>query len=288
MNTELLKNIIGHQVQKSKDYLDQVLSTFKPSNIQFTNTNPTVSTNPTDLDIQIINTKTGEIFVCVNNTPDQNVWVGSNGTVIKSSTLGKFDFFNDGSTILSCRFDGNVYDDGGEYNGSPAAKEIYSVGKFGQAISSANSQQIKFNKPNQTSSNVTVSFWLKWNGNTSMMACSFGRYDLYFYGRYFGFNTFNSDLYGLPNPIIKGEYTHITAEFIEGSYGKIWINGKPQTLSQILRSIAPGNAKVIKNNFYVFGAKGTWGYRDVGLIDQLRMFNRSLTDAEVLELANEK
>jgi hypothetical protein len=42
--------------------------------------NPTVTTNPLKVNMSWLNTLTGEIFVCTDNTVDNNVWTGQLGT----------------------------------------------------------------------------------------------------------------------------------------------------------------------------------------------------------------
>ncbi len=49
-------------------------------------TNPTITTN-SDLPATWINSTTGEIFVCTDNTTDDNYWVGTAGTVIQSAGI---------------------------------------------------------------------------------------------------------------------------------------------------------------------------------------------------------
>lgn len=44
--------------------------------------NPTITINPVRVPVSWLNTVTGEIFVCIDNTTDDNVWVGTAGTTI--------------------------------------------------------------------------------------------------------------------------------------------------------------------------------------------------------------
>ena len=44
--------------------------------------NPTVAVNPPILNMTWLNSVTGEIFVCIDNTIGSNVWVGQLGTSV--------------------------------------------------------------------------------------------------------------------------------------------------------------------------------------------------------------
>lgn len=44
--------------------------------------NPTASVNDEILYERWLNSATGEVFVCIDNTVDANVWVGNQGTTI--------------------------------------------------------------------------------------------------------------------------------------------------------------------------------------------------------------
>ena len=43
-------------------------------------TDPLVTTNPITMPVTWVNKTSGELFVCIDNTPDSNVWVGQAGT----------------------------------------------------------------------------------------------------------------------------------------------------------------------------------------------------------------
>ena len=44
---------------------------------------PTVSTNPAYLLMNYLNSSSGEVFHCTDNTPGANVWVGLFGTTVE-------------------------------------------------------------------------------------------------------------------------------------------------------------------------------------------------------------
>lgn len=44
--------------------------------------NPLVTTNPPCVPVTWFNSMQGELFICIDNTPDSNVWVGQSGTEV--------------------------------------------------------------------------------------------------------------------------------------------------------------------------------------------------------------
>jgi len=55
------------------------------SHIIVSENNPAITTNPPSIPYQWINTTTGEMFVCVDNAKDMNIWQGQAGTEIKQT-----------------------------------------------------------------------------------------------------------------------------------------------------------------------------------------------------------
>jgi hypothetical protein len=258
--------------------------------------NPTINVNPEIENAIWLNRKTAETFVCVDNTPDKNIWKGSKGTIIAPTTLTKFDLFEDGSTIAVYPLDGNLHDLGGKYNGAPnpiRRDPVYEVGKFNKCVKSrGNLYNCKFHIPELESYDViTVSAWLNWTGSYSgIMPFGFYKYDIYIYGNALGFNTSCGDIYGIRNArnYYRKGWFHLVAEFHRGdvSKNKIWINGQKQDLYQIYSR--PNNSYAIfKQDFYIFGWGISSGYRNFGMVDHVRLFKRALTDDEVLTLYNE-
>ena len=95
--------------------------------------NPTPNDIPPYENALWLNLKTGEIFVHLKNCAGKAKWKGQFGTIVAPSTVTKFDVFEDGSAVALYRFDGNSYDDGGIYNGTWYGTEQYDIGRFGRA-----------------------------------------------------------------------------------------------------------------------------------------------------------
>jgi hypothetical protein len=260
-------------------------------------TDPTPNVNPDQVNVVWYNRISGEIFICVDNTPDANRWIGTSGKIIAPTTLNKFDFFGDNSTILVFNFDGNLLDLGGRYNGEVNGTGLkYALGRYSQAVKSYyNHYNIKVHIPEMNNYDViTVSAWLKWSGfSCCVMPFGFTRYDIYTCCGNFGFNTSCADIFGISDAtskLYRQGFFHIVAEFHKGDdfyNNKLWINGEPQILSQQRGTPCLKYAE-FGEYFYIFGWGANSAYRHFGKVDQLRMFNRALTDDEVRALYNEQ
>ena len=136
----------------------------------------------------------------------------------------------------------------------------------------------------------TITFWVYWDGTaTGGIPLGFNQYDVWFMDTScIGFNTGNGDAYGI-NPSsagIIGKWTHITALFYNGPYtgnNKLYVNGVEQTLSQCAGTVSTQSATA---NF----AMGRWaGYSTnyfKGIIDEVRIYSRALTQQEIIDDMN--
>lgn len=131
----------------------------------------------------------------------------------------------------------------------------------------------------------SVAFWMYWSGADNMMPIGWYRYDLWLYSGAFGFNTGNSDVYGIPSAGLAGGWHHVVAVFNNGDYtaNKLYIDGVAQVLSQQLSSPYPPDAYV-QSTMYI----GGWGYGTSylfsGSIDEVRVYSGELSPSEVTAL----
>ena len=252
-------------------------------------TDPTTDVNPEIEHAIWFNYESGEFFICIDNTPNKNIWRGDKGSLIQPETVYVVDIFEDGSCVALWPMNGSLADLSGLYNGSWWRNKVarFIPGKFDKAVSPYRNAQAILPTPfNKDTTIATVSFWFKWNGRNSQMPIGWYRYDIYIYSGSLGFNTGNGDIYGIDFRPYKNKWTHIVAEFHKGEYGKLWINGEPVTLTQRRGKIYTPNA-VLDKNLRVFGWGSSTSYRNPGPVDQVRLFNRALTDEEVLRLYHE-
>ena len=132
----------------------------------------------------------------------------------------------------------------------------------------------------------TVTFWMYWNGVSGQIPFGFSSYDLYFACSCLGFNTANSDTYGVSSSNLAKKWVFVAAVFYNGNYAgnnKIYINGAPQTLSQCCGSPISRSATT---NLRISGWP-SGGYYFNGLITNVQVYNTLLNDQEIQYLYQE-
>jgi RHS repeat-associated protein len=129
---------------------------------------------------------------------------------------------------------------------------------------------------------VTVEFWMKWNGTGTGMPFGFNTYDLRLLpGTGFGFNTANGDLYGVGMSAIPANTAlHVVAVFTNGSEtgNQLYINGVGQTLTQLSGTPQPQSVTAAasisswaSDNHYTFP----------GTLDEVAVYNGALSASRV-------
>ena len=132
---------------------------------------------------------------------------------------------------------------------------------------------------------TSVAFWMYWDGTNGIMPVGWLRHDLWLTGGHFGFNTANSDVYGISSAGLANGWHHVVAIFTNGNVAAnaLYIDGVAQALSQ--RLSVPNNANaVVTTTLQVGGWQSDAGYRFSGRIDDLKVFDGALTGAEVSTL----
>ncbi len=133
-----------------------------------------------------------------------------------------------------------------------------------------------------TGDKTTVSFWMYWDGTNNIMPIGWQYHDLWFYGGNFGFNSASGDLYGISSAGLANSWHHVTAVFTNGNLqaNKLYIDGVLQSLTQRRRT--PNNARAYVNtNMRISGWLANNGYRFSGYLDEVKIYNGELTQAEV-------
>ncbi len=128
---------------------------------------------------------------------------------------------------------------------------------------------------------TTVEFWMYWDGNLGDFPFSFDAYDLWFYSSYFGFNTFNTDVYGISSAGLSNKWVHVAAIFNNGDVTQnvLYINGVEQSLSQ--QTGTPSGTEVVSTTATIGGhATDNWNWF-AGEIDEIRIWNGARTAAEI-------
>lgn len=141
---------------------------------------------------------------------------------------------------------------------------------------------------------VTLEFWVKYTNLTSNMIFGFLMYDIYGYSGALGFNTANSDVYGLSstqvtNLGIVGNWKHmvfVMRSDVSYTNNKIYVNGVSQGLSQVLGSEYSAVRSFNSGNGRISGWRNDSGYKLPGSIGLFRSYNRELSAVEILQNYN--
>jgi hypothetical protein len=139
---------------------------------------------------------------------------------------------------------------------------------------------------------ATVEMWCKiGSGYSNKMFCGWLNYDVYCAGGRIGYNTGNSDVYGISQATvvslgIVGQWAHYVFEFrsdVSYTNNKIYINGVLQTLSQQLSTENPATRNFNNGNgrIAIWGGGGSYNMPMSCAI--FRVYNRSLSQQEVLQ-----
>ncbi len=159
------------------------------------------------------------------------------------------------------------------------------AGKFGSALSFDGGDIVNLNSlpvSTTTGSKVTVEFWMKWNGGNSQMPFGWNNYDLYFLNGYFGYNTSASDLWGVSSSGLSGRWAYITAVFNNGDakLSELYIDGVKQNL---LQKVGSTGSRSVASRAGIGGWTQNVSFRFNGLIDEVRIYNRAVSDTEAVQ-----
>lgn len=142
---------------------------------------------------------------------------------------------------------------------------------------------------------ATVEMWVKLDAAYSgKMFFGWGNYDVYCAGGHLGYNTGNSDVYGIPSTEVSnlnlvGNWKHYVFEMrgdVSYTNNKIYINGVQQTLSQQLSSESP-SARSLNSGFgRIAGWRSDNSYRMPMQCSMFAVYNRALTTAEIQQNYN--
>ena len=213
---------------------------------------------------------------------------------IKYCTTNTLNFPSGAGCIASYNLDNNVNDIGNTYNGVNSNVTFNASGKFGAAAVFNGSSSFIQTSLSLNSANAAYSFWFKADSTGSRVPISFSNrdavIDLYVYGT--GSNSIgagsgqNMLLYSTTaitewNHVVVSVTGYASSYPLGGTNGtvtaKIYLNGI------LLGSLTP-TPYGTTTNVRIGRSVGSYYYD--GLIDQVRLFNDSLTSDEVSKLYN--
>jgi hypothetical protein len=164
----------------------------------------------------------------------------------------------------------------------------YSSENGGSIVFNGTSSYANFNANIGTTNVVTVELWVKTNTLGDAMYFGFNVYDAFIKSGSIGYNTANSDQYGIPSSKvdylgIQGTWKHLVFVMYSGSKtnNKIYVNGDRQVLEQVLGAFNNANA-----DFYNgAGRISSWLYGLTWLVNMnlasFKIYNRELTAQEI-------
>lgn len=131
---------------------------------------------------------------------------------------------------------------------------------------------------------TTVEFWMYWDGTygaSGRMPFGWSSYNLYMVSAgYFGYNTANSDIYGINTTGLANRWVHVVAIFNNGvvTSNSLYIDGVAQTLTQ--KQGAPLSRNV-SATAKISGWNNDANYKFGGRMDEFRIYNRALLAGEI-------
>jgi hypothetical protein len=164
----------------------------------------------------------------------------------------------------------------------------YSSANGGSIVFNGTNAYADFNANIGNTNVVTFEMWVKSNTLADGMYFGFNLYDAFIKDGSIGFNTANSDQYGITSTKvnylgIKGTWRHLVFVMYAGSKtnNKIYVNGESQALQQILTSFNPVNATFNSG----VGRISSWAYGTSWLVSMnlanFKLYNRELTPQEI-------
>ncbi len=236
---------------------------------------------------------------------------GGGGGASKSSTgqntFGTPNNTGDGSVIITCLSNsglvlhldaGNTasypgsgsiwYDLSGNGSHVSLTSTTYNAASGGSIAFNGTSSYANFDANIGSTNVVTVDMWVRTNSLENGMYFGFNTYDAFVNDGSIGFNTANSDQYGMTSTRvsqlgIEGAWKHLVFVMYSGSMtnNKIFVNGESQSLSPILNSFNSANA--IFNSGA--GRISSWRYGLTWLmklnVASFKIYNRELSTQEI-------
>jgi hypothetical protein len=131
---------------------------------------------------------------------------------------------------------------------------------------------------------TTVAFWMYWEGDSGEMPIGWEQpYDLWLIGGCFGFNTGENNVLGISWDGLANRWVHVVAIFYNGvpssTTVSLYVDGVKQNIYECRGSTTASRS--VTSTLHVSGwAYGT-GYYFGGIIDEIVIYNRSLSEEEI-------
>lgn len=186
---------------------------------------------------------------------------------------------------------GNTWYDvsGNSNNGALANDPTFSSVNTGNIVFDGINDYVDFSAPS-LGTTATIEMWCKIGaGYGSKMFFGWNSYDVWCSGGNLGYNTFNSDVYGISQSAVSllglvNNWKHYIFEMrsdVSYTNNKIYINGASQTLSQQLSSESSGNRNFSGGSGRIAAPRQAVSYNMPMECAVFKVYNRSLTQSEI-------
>jgi hypothetical protein len=232
---------------------------------------------------------------------------GATKSITGINSYGSLNTTGDGSVAITCisnsglvlhldagntasySGNGNIWNDlSGNGSHVTLVNTTYSSANGGSIVFNGTNAYADFTANIGSTKVVTVEMWVKSNTLEDAMYFGFYKYDAFIKDGSIGFNTANSDQFGITSTKvnylgIKGAWRHLVFVMYAGSNtnNKIYVNGESQTLQQILSSFNPANATFSSGA----GRISSWSFGTTWLVSMnlanFKVYNRELTQQEI-------
>lgn len=121
------------------------------------------------------------------------------------------------------------------------------------------------------------------NNVTMLMSWGTQIHDIFVFQGGIGFNTYNSDCYGISTAPLINKWFHMTINFFRGDYtqGSIYVNGVQQSLSYFNSFQNTDNTRFAGGQMRI--AAGGDGYNGVWRFNNVKVYNRAISPSEILQ-----
>ena len=271
----------------------------KSENIVHSNDYPTITENLPIGTFWVVDDK-GELFICVDNTTDNNVWQGlAKSYKIAPTTVNVVDFFGDNSGVALYQLDGDANDTGGIHNGEEHRVTYPDIGVFSQSAKFKNGTMglNTYNNGIHLDGTVardkkvfTLSCWVKGKG-IILQSDYYGDANGWATGWAIFTNKVDKTLSARKKKTVTYKrvptdtFHHFCAVINHTDKAKIYIDGA-LVASGDISGDTYYNGRYYADTGENIGSAYNNGFK--GLIDQVRVFNRALTTEEINQLYREQ
>ena len=221
-------------------------------------------------------------------TPMEVASLYNETTPLEEPLYALVDPFKDGSGKALYRLEGNALDESGNYNGTPTSV-TYGSGRFGRcAVFNGSTSSILIGDVARTQT-LAISALVNVTLNRAHSVVSYADQTFY-HGFIFQINTSNQLQFYITGSAGQASYLAITTATLTSGFNHVCVSYANRAMSLYVNGVKQDFTSTVDFVWNVtMNAYIGRGYANImlGSIDQVRFFNRALTQTEVTALYNE-